>query len=746
MDTANYNIDFNKGWLVHIGELPFVKDKPIGLFHSTSKAGGAVKEYDIFSESVKWERVSLPHDFMTCLPVNNKLDCGNGYKKRTVAWYYKKFFLEQKAVESARLVFDGVMGVSTVIVNGTVAVRNFSGYNRFSCEVGDYLIPNADNEILVYVDAKRWEGWWYEGAGIYRSVFLQLRSGAYFDSENYFFRAEEVDGKWQFRADFKVHFDTGFSGYSAKVLLCDERSEIVCEKEIEAKAENVIVLSVDNPVLWSPEKPALYSVRLILKNGDKQIDLLEKNIGFRKIEWVADKGMLLNGERYPVKGICCHQDHAGVGIAVTPEIFKYRIKKLKRLGINAYRCAHNAPSEDLLDICDKAGMLVMVENRNFSVCSDVLSQIGEMVLVARNHPCVFIYSIFNEEPWQTEKRGARIAKTLRNRILKFDETRKITAAQNGGILNENNASDSLDVIGVNYCLRDYESAHLRTPDKVMLGTENCPTYATRGVAVSDAKKHSFSNYGDEWGDFSERLEDTMEFIFSKSYVAGCFAWSGFDYRGEPVPYDWPSVVSHWGFMDICGFEKDTAYLLKAYYDEKPFVHLLPHWNHKKGETVRVCCFSNCESAELFLNGVSVGTKRIEIRRAEWQVKYRAGEICVIAGKGDETVTDKVVTAGKVDHLSAISETENGIKDNDGRKLVNIYACDKKGVVVPNCMKRLTFEAINGKVIGVGNGNPNSHHIDSDFRIKMFNGKAQVIFEGESLAVRCEGVPELIINL
>ncbi len=742
MATANYNLNLNNDWKFHIGDLPFVKEKHIWMFHASSEAGGALQEYDIFSNEVKWENVSIPHDFMTSLPIDKNCDCGNGYKERTTAWYYKNFILDDKPIESATLVFNGVMGVSTLYVNGTLAVRNFSGYNRFSCEIGDYLIPNAENNITVYVDARRWEGWWYEGAGIYRSVNLLFRSGPHFDIENYFFRSEEVDGNWQVKAEFEV-LGIGEMDCFACLTLKDKDGKVVVKKTIKVSETNQVVLPIENPDLWSPENPNLYSLSVVLKNGDKDVDVLEKFVGFRKIEWIADKGMFLNGKRYQVKGICCHQDHACVGIAVTPEIMEYRIKKLKNLGVNAYRCAHNAPSEDLLEICDRLGMLVMVENRNFSVCEDVLYQLKELVLVSRNHTSVFLYSLFNEEPWQVEKRGARIAGVLRENVLKFDDTRKIMAAQNGGMLNDSNASDVLDIIGVNYFLREYEQIHLKAPNKVLIGTENCPTYATRGETVTIPKKNVFANYGDDWGDFSERLEDTMEFVFSKPYIAGCFAWSGFDYRGEPTPHDWPSVLSHWGFTDYCGFEKDTAFLLKAYYSEELFAHLFPHWNHKEGDIVRVCCFSNGDTAELFVNGCSVGGKNIERRRAEWQVEYQAGEITVKVKKGNETVIDKVVTAGEPSKITAVVETKT---NKSTYKLVNVYLTDDNGVIIPDAMNLLSFEVEHGKVIGVGNGDPNSHHLDVDTQIKLFHGKAQVVCEGKTLIVHCEGFADLKVAL
>lgn len=737
MAPANYNLPLKDGWKFHIGEFERVSDFPVPLSHATSKAGGALKALEGFEDDASWKDVCVPHDWLTELELDEKEIAAGGFKKRDTAWYCLSFDIGEDEIKNAELVFDGVLGKCDVFVNGILAGRNFSGYNRFSFDVSDYLLLGQKNTIALYVDARRWEGWWYEGAGLYRDVYIRFRADSYIDTEKCFVKAVKQGENWQ--VDAQLDIVKPCEDMNVKLTLTDDEGKDVLSKVFAAK-EKSMCLSVAKPVLWSPETPNLYTLVCELEKGGEILDTFKTFVGFRTIEWKANEGMFLNGERYQIKGICCHQDHAGVGAAMPKELMEYRIGILKKFGINAYRCAHHAVSESLLEICDRMGILVMVENRNFAVSEEVLNQLSSLVYVSRNHPSVFLYSLFNEEPWQEEERGKRIAEKMREYVLKLDDTRPIIGAQNAGLLTGSNASDVLDVIGVNYCLKDYDAAHERLPDKVMLGTENCPTYATRGIYKSDKEKYIFAAYGDEWPEyFSESLTETMHTAFYKPYVAGCFAWSGFDYRGEPTPYEWPSALSHWGFTDYCGFAKDTAYQLAAWYKDELFAHLFPHWNHKVGEIVRVCTFTNADRAELFVNGRSVGEKEVVERRAEWEVSFEPGDIKVVATKGDKVAVDEVKTAKESAKICIIDETPN----NEGSSvhIVNICATDEDGTVIPESDALIRFDVTNGSVLGVGNGDPNSHHNEKAHEIKLFNGWAQIILTADELTIKSEGLPD-----
>ncbi len=741
MASANYDMILDTGWRFHYGEPAHRGSMPIEMYHETSKAGGYLREFDLALDGDGWEEVSVPHDWMSALPMSPENDPACGYRARNSGLYYLSFTLPSDEIESARLVFDGVMGKTVVFVNGTIAARNHSGYNRFSCEIGDYLLPNAENSIVLSVDARRWEGWWYEGAGLYRPVRIEFRRSLRFDTEACFYRSERRGNEWYLLTDTAVIGASGSETLSITLLAPDGSK--VARTECPASTLCSLSFRIEKPLLWSPESPKLYRLVCELTSSGETVDRTEAEIGLREIQWTADDGMYLNGERYPVKGICCHQDHAGVGVALTPSVMQYRIRKLKSLGINAYRCAHHPPSEALLRICDREGMLVMVENRHFSASDEVMQYVDAMVRLSRSHPSVFLYSIFNEERWQGQMRGKRIAEKLRARILALDPTRAVTAAQNGDLTAEANASDVLDVIGVNYFLNQYDAAHARIPGKAILGTENAATYATRGVYASDPEKHLFASYGDEWAAFSESLEETLLNVREKSYVAGAFIWCGFDHRGEPTPYGWPSVLSHWGMMDLCGFLKDTACLLAAFYRNDLTVHLLPHWNYRIGDAVRVAAFTNGDEAELFLNGCSVGRKAVSRCRAEWKIPFEEGEISVIAYRNAETAVASKKTAKKASRLILEDVTPDAGSD---RHVINIYVTDEHGTVCPDFSEKVRIKMQNGCVHGVGNGDPNAHHRDADSEIHLFHGCAQAIVSGEVVTVCCDGLKQATLSL
>lgn len=737
MDTANYNLDLRGGWKFHLGEFAYVRAMDGDFYHRSSQAGGGLLHLVGFNDENAWQEVSVPHDWFTAQPIDKTEDGTGGCRKRGSAWYKKTFSLPDGLIESANLVFDGVLGQSVVYVNGVIAARNFSGYNRFSCEVADYLIAGEENEIAVYVDARKWEGWWYEGAGIYRPVTLQFRGYTHFLQRECFTRDEERNGEWFACGDLHIVGET--DGVSVCFSLTDGKGEEIAYGEQDAKRESLIRLPVRNPEMWSPETPCLYVLTVTLVKDGRVLDTLHRTVGFRKVEWIADKGMYLNGRPYPIKGICCHQDHVGLGAAVTPEVEEYRILRLKTLGANAYRCAHHAPSESLLEICDRLGMLVMSENRHFCASDDVLKQVDDMVCLARNHPSVFIYSMFNEEPWQAQERGKRITERLRKRVRALDPTRAVTAAQNGGMLTRANASDSMDVIGINYNLKHYENCHMRTPDKVMLGTENSPTFATRGVWKTDGERQVFADKGDDYPRFSQPLSQTMDCVKNYPFVAGCFVWSGFDHRGEPNPYEYPSVSSHWGFMDACGFDKNIAYWLRSYYCEKPFVYIsFP--NAKEGETVEYLAFTNTKRAELFINGKSKGEKSVENGRAVWNCAYETGNVRIVGKSADCEVEQEMLTAEEP--VKLLLEDVTPKREKASVKIINIAVVDGNGTLISDCCEVLSITLENGEILGVGNGNPNGIFADKTDCLPLFNGRAQVIVSGNTarLTVSCKGLP------
>lgn len=717
MAVANYDLNLSGAWLFHRGDFNRLPSLKGPKYHSTSKAGGALKHLDGFSDENEWQAINLPHDWLTEMPVDSTADATSGCKRRDVAWYKTKFSLPESLIESAELVFDGVLGQTTVFVNGVTAMRNFSGYNRFSCEVGDYLLPDAENEIAIFADARRHEGWWYEGAGLYRPVRIRFRKPLRIIKDDCFIRTvgDTVE------AEVKI---TGSGSVTA--TLTDKDGCTVATDKKDGDSLLRFNLNVPSAKRWSPENPNLYTCSFTLCDKEEKADCVSFSVGFRDIAWAKDKGMYLDSKPYRIKGICCHQDHAGLGAGVCSDVEEYRILRLKTLGANAYRCAHHAPTESLLDICDRLGMLVMVENRHFNVSEDTFKQLDALVKLSRNHPCVFLYSMFNEEPWQAEQRGYRIAFRLRERVRTLDATRAVTAAQNGGMLTGTNAAHALDVIGMNYNLDAYEKCHLQNPEKLILGTENSPTFATRAVPKTDRAAQIFADDSSEYpADFSQPLSETMTAVENHSFVAGCFVWSGFDHRGEPNPFEYPSVASHWGYMDSCGFDKNIAHWLRAYYLEEPYLHFAEYADAGKAE--KILAFTNAKSGELFINGKSMGVKQAETRRLMWDVRDRSGEWKIVAQKDGKEIS---ATYSAPLEKATLCVTDVNPRGKDGSvRILNICVVDKNGNPVLSENGNLT---VKGDILGVGNGNPNAHFDDRANVFPLFNGMAQVITtrEGE----------------
>jgi beta-galactosidase len=720
--------------------------------YDATKAGGQLGNLELFLRDNPWREVPVPHDWCTELASAPENHPSNGFKPRGKGWYYRNFTLPNLSEgETVLLEFDGVMGESEIYVNGTRAMRSFSGYTGFYCDITNYVLPGEENMIAVSVDTTRWEGWWYEGAGIYRPVRAIVQPAVHFKHLSTFVRADRTDdARWVARVETIIECDLrGAEDLLVECSIKDASGTVVASAQCTASVlayESVGVkmeIPLEHPALWSPDAPNLYGLAVRLYEGGKLIDSSSARFGCREIVW-TDRGMYINGECVMVKGICCHQDHAGVGIAALRSLNRYRLEKLKAMGCNAYRCAHNAVSEDFLDLCDEVGMLVMAENRHFTTSDETMEQLDSLVLRARNHPSVFLYSLFNEEPWQAEPRGRRIAETLLRRVRALDPTRPVTAAMNGGVLAHENASDVLDVAGINYFIDDYMAYAARRPGKPMVATENGPIYATRSVYKSDPEQQIYDCYGETYAFFGQRLEDTMEAVNAAPHVAGVFMWGGFDYRGEPQPFEWPSVFSHWGFHDNCGFEKDTAFLLKSYYAKEPVLHLMPHWNWAPGESVRVCVFSNCPSVRLFLNDRLIGEKAVERNRAEWIVPFEPGTLRAEADVNGETIAHSVITAGAPAGIDVKNAAEG--RDTDAL-ILNVDLVDEHGVHVPDDDRKVRISIEGGVLLGSGNGDPNGTQPDRAPAQMTFAGRCQFIVQPQNsfarVTISSDGLPDAV---
>src|SRR6185369_249302 len=434
----------------------------------------------------------------------------------------------------------------------------------------------------------------------------------------------------------------------------------------------------------------------------RPVDRDETTFGVRTVSFDADKGFFLNGKRVEIKGTCNHQDHAGVGAALPDRLQYFRIEKLKEMGSNAYRTSHNPPTPELLDACDKLGMLVMDETRMMSSNPEGLSQLQRLVRRDRNHPCVFIWSLGNEEREQGTERGARIVSTMKRLVKSIDPTRLVTVAMNGrwgtGI------SSVLDVQGCNYYDGEIDAFHKKFPQQPMIGSETASTVCTRGIYENDKEKGYVSAYDVNRPSWGATAETWWKIYDQRQFQAGGFVWTGFDYRGEPTPYAWPCISSHFGIMDTCGFPKDNYYYYRAWWSGEPTLHIFPHWNWsgKEGKEIEVWSHSNHDEVELFLNNQSLGRQKVQKNtHLMWKVKYSPG---VLSAKGfrngREVATTKIETTDPAAGILLSADRTSINADSEDVAIVTVAVVDAKGRVVPIADNEINFEVgPNARIIG-----------------------------------------------
>ena len=757
--NARITLCLDKDWSFRLGEVSTGAGLSHNDIYSGSKAG-AVKgvpqsDFDVSS----WETVSLPHDWSVKQPFDKNGSPSWGYKPKGRAWYRKAFFLPKQYKDRQLLItFEGVAKDAYVYFNGSLLARNFTAYAPFTVDISDRaFFDSRPNVLAVFVDASGFEGWWYEGAGIYRSVRLDVKDKVNIAENGIFVKGERRQDKWI----ANVSLDICNRTYEDKsvTVLCRITDKQTREQAAEYKFHTFtykmdtvtksMLLYVPSPKLWDIGSPSLYTCEVMLFDGERLLDNASVDFGFRTVEFKPDSGFFLNGRSVRLYGTCNHQDHGGLGVALPESVIRYRITRLKEMGTNAYRCAHGIVHRALLDECDRQGMLVLDENRSFETSEDCLAQLRTMVKRDRNHPSVIMYSIFNEEPLQGTENGALMAQRMIYEIKQLDDSRLVTGAMNGGVLEQSGCADKLDVCGINYIMDSYDKLHEMHPELCIIGSETTSTFAVRDCYKTDRAKHEFSCYDEDPADWGASVRQTWEHIKARDYVAGAFMWTGFDYLGEPTPFEWQSVSSFFGMMDICGFAKDGFYLCKALFSEQPVVHVLPHWNFTghDGEPVRVMSHTNCEQAELFVNGKSQGKQDIDIcKQAFWTVPFEAGELKLVGYNGGRAVAEDVKrTAGKAAKL-LLEPFERTIK-NDGidAAVVNIIAVDEQGNEVTDFEEPVTLACEGGEVIAASNGDPNCHEDFTSPTRSLFHGKAQAIVRCKAgakaltLTGKCKGI-------
>jgi beta-galactosidase len=753
--------NFDSNWQFHKGDIAIKRAVKAGGYGGLTDINVKVetnKEAVIVYTDVEkpakfkpedWKGLNLPHDWCVEGTFVNDNSIGSapavsGYLPGGIGFYRKEFEIpETDKGRKISIEFDGIFRNSTVWVNGYLIGNHQSGYTPSNYDLTDVLRYGTEgkNVILVKVDATEYEGWWYEGCGIYRHVWLNKtdrlhvdRFGTYVTTPSISSDEASVSIKTTLKNEYKtvknIKLISKIVDNKGVVLVTKTSSQVIEPFSLIEIAQKG---AIQKPLLWSPETPNLYKVLIEVSEKGNVIDTYETTFGVRTVE-VNRNGVFLNGKLYPVKGTCNHQDFAGIGVALPDKINEYKLKLLKEMGSNAYRCSHHPPTAELLDMCDRMGLLVLDENRLLSSTEEGIKDLTTMLYRDRNHPSVFMWSMENEEKIQGTVTGTRILETLLETTHRIDPTRPVTAAMNHG-RNEGGYSDVLDVVGYNYGDKGlaYVKDHEKNPQRIQFCTETTSFISTRGEYQNDFGKGYVSNLGlwqPNWGPLPG--EDWAD-IVKYPYLGGLFVWTGFDYRGEPTPYRWPCVTSHFGFMDICGFPKDGYYAYKAAWTNEPVVHIFPHWNWpgKEGDSIKVHCYTNCDEVELFLNDKSIGKqKAVPYTKLIWPLIYQPGKLEARGYKGGKVIIKDIVETTTPPTQVALSSDCNTLKaDGCDVAIIRVAIKDAKGRVVPTANNLVQFSIEGpGKIIGTGNGNPSSHEPDKATQRMAFNGYCLVLVQ------------------
>jgi beta-galactosidase len=742
---------FDSGWKFQFGHgTDPARDLGFGNGQGDfAKTGEFAFAKDKFDDS-KWRTLKLPHDWAVELPfVRDDVQQSHGYKplgrrypENSVGWYRREF--EIPASDLGRRIaveFDGAFRSVLVFVNGCFIGRNENGYAPFRFDLTDFLNYGAKNYIVVRVDASFGDGWFYEGAGIYRHVWLTKTDALHLGRWESYVRALVSGGSATLTLNTQV-INEGKQAESAKVSwqILDAAGKTVATAEAATQtvdadgcAKFSATAKLDSPLLWSVDQPNLYSAIVTVEAGGKARDAERVSFGVRTAVFDADKGFFLNGKPLKIQGTCNHQDHAGVGAALPDRLQAFRLGVLREMGCNAVRTSHNMPTPEWVEACDRMGMMMMCETRQMSSSPEGLAQLEAMVKRYRNSPSIILWSIGNEE-WQLQneeaEEGAKIAATMVRRCHELDPTRVVSAAVNGD--NEKGVSDALDIIGFNYGLNRPDNFHKKNPKRPIYGSETSSAISTRGVYSTDPLRNTVNAYDSvvTWG---ETAEEWWKFYATREWEAGGFAWIGFDYRGEPTPYGWPSINSQFGIVDMCGFPKDTFFYYKAWWGSEPVLHLFPHWNFagREGEEIPVWVYSNLDEVELFVNGKSLGSQKVpRLGHVEWKVRYEPGVIEARGRKGGKVVlAEKRETTGPAVAIRLTADRSEINADGEDVAILKVEALDREGRPVPTASNFIGFKVSGaGALIGVGNGDPNCQQSDKEPKRSLFNGLAQVIVQ------------------
>ncbi len=756
-------IRLDEGWKFSLGNAADpAKDFGCGTeyFNYLTKANSIHNEgpYSIKFNDSTWQEVRIPHDWVTSLPYAQKASHSHGYKtvgyqypETSVGWYRKVITIPETDLgKHIALQFDGIFRNARVWFNGFYMGTEPSGYATQVYDVTEYVNYGGENLVCVRADATLEEGWFYEGAGIYRDAWL-IKSAAVSVAPFGTFVYADLKAPY---TSATIHVDTEVNNHSLEPQTCTVEHRLLDAQgnevgrtstaSLDLKGKQTSgckqTLSLDRPHLWSTSDPYLYQVETTVKVNGLVTDVYMTTTGIRDVEFDADRGFLLNGKEVELKGVNMHQDHAGVGAAIPEALMAWRIKQLKKLGCNAYRASHNPMTPAQLDICDREGILVIDENRLAGINTEHLRLLENMIKRDRNHPSIVLWSDGNEE-WGMENtiQGTRIAAAMREYTRLLDPTRHSTIANAGG----SELIKGLDVVGFNYIAQnDVDNRKKANPTWKIVGTEETTGCGTRGVYFDspDQPGHMASiNRGTQPG-VENVIERGWKFYDERPWAAGLFYWTGFDYRGEPNPLSYPAHDSEFGILDYCGFPKDEASYLKAWWTDEPVLHVFPHWNLRghEGEEVEIWAYSNCDEVELTVNGKQLGRQAMPKNgHLKWKAVYQPGRIVATGYKNGKRILKQTVeTTNPATRI--VLTADRGLITADGRDvaIVTVEIQDNKGRIVPDACPMLTCSLEgDGRILGVGNGDPSylgpDHPDELDchtFQIPAFNGLAQILIQ------------------
>jgi len=762
-------VSFNSDWKFHLND--------------------SIKDKDTIGAATQWRDLKLPHDWS----IEGKFDLkspagtGGGALNGGLGWYKKTFTV--KAEDSTKLIsvlFDGVYRNTEVWINGHYLGKRPNGYISFRYNLTPYLNYEKENEIIVKADnSKQPNSRWYSGSGIYRNVWLEITGKVHVLADGTYITTPQATAqkaavnlqtiiKNEYPAQKTATITTTIYNGDTKV------TSVTKEVTLPANAEQTLnqETAVENPELWSVEKPQLYKAITEIKVDGEVLDTYATPFGIRTFKFDTDKGFVLNGKQVKIKGVCLHHDLGALGSAFNTRAMERELEIMKEMGVNGIRTTHNPPAPELLDLCDKMGFIVMDEAFDMWKQSKTpydysnywdqwhVKDLEAQLFRDRNHPSVFIWSIGNEIPEQWNESGAKTGKELAAIVHRLDPTRPTTAAMNPPIVTNGDvttqfdkaaqpnalaASGALDIIGYNYAHQTYTQHQKNFPGKPFIATETTSALATRGYydAKSDTLKmwpkrwdipfhdgnpgNTVSAYDQVQAPWGSTHEATWKVIKKHDYLSGMYVWTGFDYIGEPTPYEWPSISSYFGIADLAGFPKDVYYMYQSEWTDKPVLHIFPHWNWKAGQDVDVWAYyNNADEVELYLNGKSLGkkSKQGDDLHIMWRVPFQPGMLKAVSRKNGKAVLEREIkTAGAPDALSATADRPVITADGYDLCYVTINITDAKGIFAATANNEITFSLKgNGRIVGVCSGDPVSHESYKGSRHTALNGKCLVIVQ------------------